>query len=191
MRSDVRVVGETCFGGACTCFPPFSVCEVIDDSPWIFRWDRVRDGVGWGRMPATMQSSWNTAVISTRRGGRLAEAAVGLVLGLSRMRATLIWSAQAMRRVESSCQNKVHLNRSARGLSAGLSINVMRDWDMVSYILTPCSQSALRTNMRVQDRETHQVICPCNESRPPPHLPYRPFVQVKDGFLVPQPSLLA
>ena len=29
-------------------------------------------GVGCGTIPATMQSSWKTAVISTRRGGRLA-----------------------------------------------------------------------------------------------------------------------
>ena len=29
-------------------------------------------GVGCGTIPATMESSWKTAVISTRRGGRLA-----------------------------------------------------------------------------------------------------------------------
>ena len=29
-------------------------------------------GVGCGTIPAIMQSSWKTAVISTRRGGRLA-----------------------------------------------------------------------------------------------------------------------
>ena len=29
-------------------------------------------GVGCGTIPATMQSSWKTAVISTRKGGRLA-----------------------------------------------------------------------------------------------------------------------
>lgn len=29
-------------------------------------------GVGCGTIPATMQSNWKTAVISTRRGGRLA-----------------------------------------------------------------------------------------------------------------------
>ena len=29
-------------------------------------------GVGCGTIPATMQSNWKTAVISTRKGGRLA-----------------------------------------------------------------------------------------------------------------------
>lgn len=67
------------------------------------------------------------AVISTKSGGRLAEADDVDVRGRARIRATFMWSAQAIRRVESSCQCKVHLNRSARGLSAGLSMNVMRD----------------------------------------------------------------
>lgn len=78
-------------------------------------------GVGWGMTPATMQSSWNTAVISTRNGG--AFGAVGVFeRGRWRMRATLIKLAQAIRRVESSCQWSVHLNKSALGLSAGRSM---------------------------------------------------------------------
>jgi len=97
----------------------------------------VKDGVGWGRIPAIIQSSLKNAVISTRKGGRLAVAAVVVTRGLARMRATLMWSAQAIRRVESSCQCKVHLKRSARGLSTGRSMYVMRVWETQSYILTP------------------------------------------------------
>ena len=80
-------------------------------------------------MPAIMQSNWNAAVTSTMKGGRFAVAEETVVRGLSRIRATLIKSAHAMRRVESSCQCKVHLKRSALGLSCGLSINVIRLWD--------------------------------------------------------------
>ena len=59
------------------------------------------EGMGCGTIPETMQSSWKTAVISTRSGGRFdAEDLRGRV----RTRATLIWSAQPMRRVFSSCQ---------------------------------------------------------------------------------------
>ena len=85
-------------------------------------------GVGWGTMPATIHSSWNTAVISTRNGGAFGD--VGLFeRGRWRMRATLMKLAQAMRRVESSCQWRVHLNRSALGLSAGLSMKAIRVCD--------------------------------------------------------------
>ena len=78
-------------------------------------------GVGWGTTPAIIVSSWNTAVISTRNGG--AFGAVGVFeRGRWRMRATLMKLAQAMRRVESSCQWSVHLNKSALGLSAGRSM---------------------------------------------------------------------
>ena len=79
-----------------------------------------------------MQSNWKTAVISTSSGGRLAEAEVVVVRGRARIRATLMWSAHAIRRVESSCQCSVHLKRSARGLSTGRSMKVMRVWETVS-----------------------------------------------------------
>ena len=92
---------------------------------------------GWGTIPATIQSSWNTAVISASSGGMLAEAEEVVVRGRARIRATLIWSAQPIRRVESSCQCILHLNKSARGASAGLSMKVIRDEDAVSYILIP------------------------------------------------------
>jgi len=75
-----------------------------------------------GITPAIIQSSWKTAVISTKRGGWFANAAEVGVLGRVLILATLIMSAQAMRRVESSCQWRVHLKRSGRGLSDCLSI---------------------------------------------------------------------
>ena len=61
-------------------------------------------GVGCGTIPATMQSSWKTAVISTRRGGRLAVDASLFCRGLALIRATLMKPAQATSKVESSCQ---------------------------------------------------------------------------------------
>jgi len=50
----------------------------------------AEEGVGCGTMPATMQSNWKTAVISTRSGGRFAVAAFVVVRGRARIRATLI-----------------------------------------------------------------------------------------------------
>ena len=88
-------------------------------------------------IPATIQSSWNTAVISTSSGGTLEEAEEVAVRGRARMRATLICSAQPIRRVESSCQCILHLNKSARGASAALSMDVIREEEAVSYILIP------------------------------------------------------
>ena len=79
-------------------------------------------GVGCGTIPATMQSSWKTAVISTRRGGRLAVDASLFCRGLALIRATLMKPAQATSKVESSCQWREHLKRSARGESVGRSM---------------------------------------------------------------------
>lgn len=76
--------------------------------------------MGWGTSPATIQSSLKTAVISTRKGGRLEEGE-SFARGLVRIRATLMRFAQPMRRAESSCQCRLHLNISARGLSSGRS----------------------------------------------------------------------
>jgi len=70
-----------------------------------------------GSTPAIIQSSWKTAVISTSKGGRFADEDEVEVRGRALIRATLMVSAQAMRSVESSCQWRVHLNRSGRGLS--------------------------------------------------------------------------
>lgn len=89
-------------------------------------------GVGCGTIPEIIQSSWKTAVISTRSGGRLAEDDEVVVRGRARTRATLMTSAQAMRRVESSCHWRVHLKRSGRGLSCCLSMKVIRVCDTVS-----------------------------------------------------------
>jgi hypothetical protein len=79
------------------------------------------DGVACGASPATMQSSWSTAVISTTSGG-----SVGAGLARARTRATLIVSAQPMSSVASSCQSSAGAKRSARGAPAGRSTNVMR-----------------------------------------------------------------
>ena len=104
---------------------PFVLVDTLDG------WGVEGDGcMGFGTIPAIMQSSWKTAVISTRSGGRFG--AEDALRGRARTRATLIWSAQPMRSVDSSCQCRVHLKRSARGLSAGRSMNVIRVWEWVS-----------------------------------------------------------
>lgn len=93
----------------------------LRECPGARRWRSVITG-DRGRTPAIMQSSWKTAVISTSKGGTFADEEEVEVRGRARIRATLMVSAQAMRSVESSCQWRVHLNRSGRGLSDCLSM---------------------------------------------------------------------
>ena len=86
-------------------------------------------GRGCVTSPDIIASSLRWAAISAAYGYILATA--GLTADgrcRARMRTTLIVSAHPMRRVESSCQNREHLNRSARGLSDVLSIVANRAW---------------------------------------------------------------
>jgi hypothetical protein len=85
---------------------------------------RLRSGITdeRGVTPAIIQSNWNTPVISTNKGGWFADAAEVDILGRALILATLMMSAQAMRSVVSSCQWRVHLKRSGRGLSDFLSM---------------------------------------------------------------------
>lgn len=66
------------------------VGDALSFNPRAFVGTSVTLDVGWGTMPAIMQSSWKTAVISTTKGGRFAEDEEVVVRGRSRIRATLI-----------------------------------------------------------------------------------------------------
>lgn len=65
-RKEVRVVGLIGVGDSLI---PLDLDERAISAP-----SGEGIGVGCGTIPATMESSWKTAVISTRRGGRLADA---------------------------------------------------------------------------------------------------------------------
>ena len=79
--------------------------------------------------PDIVASSLRWGAISAAYGNILAMAAGLTADGCFRARMwTLIVSAHLMRRVESSCQNREHLNRSTRGLSDVLSIVANRPW---------------------------------------------------------------
>ena len=66
-RKEVRVVGAIGVGDVSDCLIPLDLDERAITAP-----SGEGIGVGCGTIPATMESSWKTAVISTRRGGRLA-----------------------------------------------------------------------------------------------------------------------
>ena len=66
-RKEARVVGAIGVGDVSDCLIPLDL-----DERTITALSGEGIGVGCGTIPATMESSWKTAVISTRRGGRLA-----------------------------------------------------------------------------------------------------------------------
>jgi hypothetical protein len=66
-RKEVREVGVIGVGEVNDCLIPLDIDEGDIRAP-----SDEGIGVGCGTIPATMESSWKTAVISTRRGGRLA-----------------------------------------------------------------------------------------------------------------------
>lgn len=65
-RKEVRVVGAIGAGDVIDCLVKLDLDEGGIRAP-----SGEGIGVGCGTIPATMESSWKTVVISTRRGGRL------------------------------------------------------------------------------------------------------------------------
>ena len=90
----------------------------------------------------------------------------------------------------SSCQKRVHLKRSARGLSGGRSMKVMRVWETLSYILTPWLLRSQAVSF-IDESRTHQIVGPRNKSTPPSCLPDRAFAGMENSFFVSKPTLLA
>ena len=64
--------------------------EGLKGNPSIVNMEEGGTGVGCGQMPATMQSSWKTAVTSTSSGGAFGIVGAPLPRGLARIRATLM-----------------------------------------------------------------------------------------------------